>query len=89
MRKGVRMSDARTVLRLVDLIKPHLARHHPGLQGAVLADLTSLWIAGHRHPDPAEQDRLRAELLEMHMDAVKQLVAPSDDAIDSMLATRQ
>jgi len=83
------MSDARTVLRLVKMLRPHLAGYRPEIQGAVLADLTSLWIAGHRHPDPAEQDRLRAELLEMHMDAVKQLVAPSDDAIDSMLAPRQ
>jgi len=78
--------DARTVRTLVAMIKRHLAGQSPAVQGAVLADLTSLWIAGHRSPDPVEQDRMRTMLLVMHMDAVKQLIEPSDAEVDQMLA---
>lgn len=38
---------ARETFDIVARIKPMLAGHGPALQGAVLADLVSLWVAGH------------------------------------------
>ena len=52
-----------------------LAGHSPHVIGAVVADLTATWAA--RHLDLASKentDRLRAELLEMHHDAIKRLI---------------
>lgn len=40
---------ARSSFDIVARIKPMLAGHDVALQGAVLADLVSLWLAGH-HP---------------------------------------
>lgn len=56
---------------LVDEIKPLLAGHSPALQGAVLADLVSIWIAGH-HP------KLRKIMFDMHVMAVPRLVEIND-----------
>ena len=65
----------REVVRVVESIKPLLAGKGPPVQGAVLAELTGLWIASHRIPgDEAEQRRLWEELLRMHMDKVRELV---------------
>jgi hypothetical protein len=52
---------------LVNRIKPLLAGKDPGVQGAVLADLLSMWIAGH-------PDFIREEMLTQHVDAVRALV---------------
>jgi hypothetical protein len=76
--------DAETVRTLAEEMSLRLAGHSPEVQGAVLAYLLSLWIAGHRQPDPVEQGRLHSMLLEMHMAAVKQLIGPG---IDSMHGT--
>lgn len=61
-----------------DLIKACaqlLAGHHPNVVGAALADLTATWLAGHIDLASKENtDRLRAELLEMHTEAVIKLI---------------
>lgn len=54
------------VLDLVDEIRPQLAGLAPNLQGAALADLVSLWLAGHPR-------RMREDLLSAHMEAVRNL----------------
>jgi len=60
---------------LLDRISPILANASGEMQGAVLADLTAIWIAGHRvENDRAEGDRFREELLELHAKHVRELV---------------
>ena len=68
---------------LLDRIAPILANQPAELQGAVLADLTVIWLAGHRVPgDRAEGDRLRAELLAMHARHIGELMALYLDGVD-------
>ena len=52
---------------IVDKIRPLLAGKPPELQGAVLADLVAMFIAGHAPP-------LRDEIFEMHVDLVRELI---------------
>jgi len=59
---------------LLDRISPILANASVEMQGAVLADLTAIWIAGHRvENDRAEGDHFREELLELHAKHVREL----------------
>jgi hypothetical protein len=44
------------------------------VQGAILADLLSLWLPGHA-------PQLREEVLAMHVEKVRELVAPSEAEI--------
>lgn len=44
---------ARQVTDIVARLKPMMAGHGPAMQGAVIADLVSLWVAGH---PPAERE---------------------------------
>jgi hypothetical protein len=64
--------DPRAVLKLVDEIKPMLEGRGPKVQGAALACLLSLWLAGH----PKE---IREKLITAHLDSVRELV-PIDAA---------
>lgn len=66
--------DAKLVERLSMRIRPLLAGHPPQIQGAVLADLVSVFIAGH-HP------AFREELLAMHLDTVRKLVPETEKEI--------
>jgi len=59
---------------LVNAIKQHLQGNGPELQGAALADLLAMYIAGH-HP------ALREEVLNLHIEMVRALVAPNEAAI--------
>ena len=60
---------------LVDAVKSILGGHPAELQGAVLADLIALWVAGHRvSGDRAEGNEVRAELLALHSQHVGELV---------------
>jgi hypothetical protein len=52
---------------IVARIKPLLARRHPGVQGAVLADLLAIWLAGH---SPSAEEALLAN----QIDGVRKLV---------------
>lgn len=53
------------------MIRPLLAGHSPQIQGAVLADLLSVFIAGH-HPS------LREEILALHIETVRALVPETE-----------
>lgn len=70
------------VRKVVNRIKPLLAGRQPEVQGAILADLLSLWLAGH-HPR-----ELREQLLTMHIEKVRELIEPSEGEILSELPTR-
>jgi hypothetical protein len=64
------MTEATEALELTDRIKPLLAGHPPEVQGAVLANLASLWLAGH-------PSALRSDLLKFHTDAIQRLTPVS------------
>jgi hypothetical protein len=67
--------DLGLVDQLITRIKPILAGHSPDIQGAVLADLLAIWLAGHIDPDsPRETRKIRDSLLHNHLDAVRTLV---------------
>jgi hypothetical protein len=69
-------------LELCRQIAPLLAGKPANLQGAVLADLLAVWLAGHiAAGDARETDRLRENLLAMHLEYVRQLVPINAEAI--------
>src|SRR5262245_65853923 len=56
--------DPREIDRLVEQIMPILAGHHEAIQSGVLADLLSMWLAGHFIEGSAKKTaKLREELL--------------------------
>lgn len=73
--------DTRTFDHLVDRIRPILAGHDPAIQSAVLADLLSMWLAGHFLADSGDdQAKFREELLANHMQLVRDLI-PANEAM--------
>ncbi len=68
------MTDPNLALALSARIKPLLAGHPPEVQGAALADLLSIWLAGH-HPCA------RKELAVLHLEYVIKLVPVSEAQI--------
>ena len=71
------MTSAKAALDLAERIKPLLAGHGSKVQGAALAELTAIWLAGHIFPaaPAALEAELRADLLRLHYDAVSKLAA--------------
>ena len=60
---------------LVEQIRPILANNDPMLQSAVLADLLAMWVAGFSCPDDANETEIwREQLLESHIELVRQLI---------------
>lgn len=59
--------DMKVIEAIVEAIKPHLAGHPVDLQGAVIADLMAIWLAG----QPPEW---REDAIEFHVDLVRQLI---------------
>lgn len=53
--------------RIEDAIKPLLTGHPPPLQGAILADLLALYLAGHA-PD------LREDILQITINTIRRLI---------------
>lgn len=61
--------------QIVERVRPLLAGRPPQVQGAVLADLLAMWLAGHIfRGNPGETDALREKLLESHLDLVRRLI---------------
>jgi hypothetical protein len=59
------------VMETVKSIMPLLKGKPPPVQGAVLADLLAMWLAGHWIPDDPEETReIRAQMLAQHMETV-------------------
>jgi len=64
--------------------------HSSELQGAVLADLLSMWLAAHRVVnDPEATYRLREGLLDQHIKAVVELLRPNDEILNARYKARQ
>jgi hypothetical protein len=69
-------TQTKAIAAIVARIKPLLAGHPPEMQGAVLADLLAIWLAGHTVPgDPIATRRLRAAALEVHLEQMRPLIA--------------
>ena len=59
---------------LLERISPILAGQPAEVQGAVIADLAAMWLAGHRDArGRAEGARMREELLQLHAEYVRDL----------------
>jgi hypothetical protein len=66
----------REVTNAVERMKPHLAGRTPEVQGAILADLLAIWLAGHQVEGDSDATRaLRAGMLAAHLLGVWELVA--------------
>jgi uncharacterized membrane protein YfbV (UPF0208 family) len=76
--------EASEALRVSQAVQQHLVGLGPQLQGAVLADLLALWLAGHMAEGEKRTAQLREQMLAMHLDVVRKLVKPSEQ----MLLTR-
>jgi hypothetical protein len=61
------VADALEVAMVSTAIQPLLKGREPQLQGAVLADLLSIWLAGHA-------PQLREEILALHINSVRALI---------------
>jgi hypothetical protein len=71
------MQDAKEVEALVAAVRPLFAGKSPQVQGAALADLLAMWLAGHvDRDDPAGKNSalIREQMLEAHLIAVRALV---------------
>ena len=69
------MSLAKEVEALVNAVRPLFAGKSAGVQGAALADLLAMWLAGHVIREDSEASaRLREQMLEAHLIAVRALV---------------
>lgn len=72
----------RIVEQIRPLLFPLLAGKPPEIQGAVLADLTAIWLAGHFHVhDPSATAELRELLLKHHIAAVRELIPANARAL--------
>ena len=72
------MNDVEQVRSLVREISPLLAGKPQQVQGAVLADLLSMWLAGHfEATNAAKTTILRNDVLDMHIDMVRKLIPES------------
>ena len=85
---SLRMTELAEIDRLVYAIMPLLAGKPVPVQGAALADLLSIWLAGHLAATPAATERWRAELLEHHLSVVRRLIPENERAILRRVAER-
>lgn len=68
-------TDVGEIARAVALIRPILARCPPAMQGAIIADLLAIWLAGHHVEGDVDATRaLRAEILATHLLSIEELV---------------
>ena len=70
--KPPKVDDAmvETVKERVAMIRPHLAGLHHAIQGAVLADLMAMWIAGHYKAGPKTLE----QLLDFQLEEIHKLI---------------
>jgi hypothetical protein len=72
-----RKDPAKSVEALVRKIMPLLKGKSPEVQGAALADLLAMWLAGHLDRDDPEGEKtrlIREATLELHLMAVRALI---------------
>jgi hypothetical protein len=69
-------AETLAIAAIVAQIKPLLAGKPPDMQGAVLADLLAIWLAGHTVTgDQAATNELREDVLGMHLTQMRPLIA--------------
>ena len=73
--------DADVALKVSRAIQPFLNGLGAEIQGAVLADLLSLWLAGHIASTPEATAALRDDILVHHIAAVCDLIPVSEQQI--------
>jgi hypothetical protein len=67
--------DAMALSRKISLkLQPMLKGHPPQLQGAVLADLLAIFLAGHA-------PQIREEILKLHIEQMRPLIAVNENII--------
>lgn len=73
---------AEEIRSAVARIKPLLAHRAPVVQGAILANLVAIWLAGHQvEGDAQATHKLRARLLALHLSAVEELTAANAELL--------
>jgi len=72
---------ASKALRLSNEIKPMLAGKGPDIQGAVLADLVSIYFAGH-------PEFIREKVIRMWMETMRELIPAIEQEISERRAAR-
>ena len=72
--------DVEAIAALVEAIRPLLAGHEPAIQSAALAELLSMWLAGHFVTEGAtaalrarRTTRFRNQILADHVELVRKL----------------
>lgn len=76
------MGEAQEVEALVQRMRPLLAGRASQVQGAALADLLAIFVAGHIiKGDPGKTQAMRERLLTLHIDVVRQLVDVNSETI--------
>jgi hypothetical protein len=69
------MTAEEQIMELVKRISPLLKGKAPPVQGAVLADLLAMWLAGHWIPGDADETRAAREaVLANHIQVVRELM---------------
>jgi hypothetical protein len=70
-------TEAEEVEAVVEAVRPLFAGKRPEIQGAALADLLAMWLAGHVDRDDPEGKNsalIQEELIEIHLAMVRQLI---------------
>jgi len=70
-------AEAKEAQALVAEVSRHFAGKSGTVQGAALADLLALWLAGHVSRDDPEGKNstlVREKMLELHLEAVRRLI---------------
>lgn len=71
---------------IAERIYPMLAGLHPTVQGAIIADLTATWIAGHVvEGNPQDTEKLRKFLFEQHIRLTSSLIEPNAEMLGTAL----
>jgi hypothetical protein len=71
------MQDAEAAYQLVQNVMAHFKGKPAQVQGAALADLLAMWLAGHldrEDPEGERTERIREVMLEAHLVAVRALI---------------
>jgi hypothetical protein len=63
------------IIRLVEKIRSILAGNPSVIQGAVLAELTATWLSGHHAEKEEGNATVRARLLKVQVQVIKNLMA--------------
>ena len=84
----VMREDVAKAAELIDEIGGLLWGYGPDMQGAILADLLAMWLAGHLVPgDKAATKKAREALLQEHIKCVRELIPENEKEILARMET--